>query len=77
MVADHSPINLIKLYRGYNMKGHTFTVTDQVTGQSFDYKRYAPSGAYYMRSQGDSAFRRVTRDELFKSLSKASVRNAG
>lgn len=59
------------------MKGHTFTVTDQVTGQSFDYKRYAPSGAYYMRRQGDSRFTRVTRIELFKSLTKASVRNAG
>tara|TARA_R110001592_G_scaffold55394_1_gene169306 strand:- start:580 stop:759 length:180 start_codon:yes stop_codon:yes gene_type:complete len=59
------------------MKGHTFTVTDQVTGQSFDYKRYAPSGAYYMRRQNENRFTRVKRHELFKSLTKASVRNTG
>ena len=59
------------------MKGHTWTVTDQTTGETFDYKRYAPSGAYYMRSTGESKFTRVTRIELFKSLTKASVRNAG
>jgi hypothetical protein len=59
------------------MKGHTWKVTDKVTGQIFDYKRYAPSGAYYMRREGDSAFTRVKRIEIFKSLSRASVKNAG
>ena len=59
------------------MKGHTFTVTDKVTGQTFDYKRYAPSGAYYMRRQGETKFTRVRRDELFKSLTHAHVKNAG
>ncbi len=59
------------------MKGHTFRVTDQTTGQTFEYKRYAPSGAYYMRREGEPRFNRVTRNELFKSLTKASVRNAG
>ena len=32
------------------MRGHTWTVTDQTTGETFQYKRYAPSGAYYMKS---------------------------
>lgn len=56
------------------MRGHTWEVKDQTTGQTFIYKRYAPSGAYYMRAKGDSAFVRVKRAELFKSLFKAHVR---
>ena len=59
------------------MKGHIWTVTDKVTGETFTYKRYAPSGAYYMKRTGDSSFKRVTRVELFKSLNKAHVRNNG
>jgi len=59
------------------MKGHTFEVTDRTTGQKFVYKRYDPSGAYYMKKEGDSRFTRVRRDELFKSLTKAHVKNYG
>ena len=58
------------------MKGHTWTVTDQVTGESFQYKRYE-HGNYYMKRTSDSSFKRVTRVELFKSLNKAHVRNNG
>ena len=56
------------------MKGHTWIVKDQVTGEQFTYKRYAPSGAYYMKREGDTAFTRVVRKELFKSLTRAHVR---
>ena len=59
------------------MKGHIFTVSDQTTGQSFQYKRYACSGNYYMKRQGETRFTRVRRDELFKSLTIAKVKNNG
>ena len=59
------------------MKGTTWTVTDKTNDKTFHYKRYAPSGAYYMKREGDTRFNRVTRDELFKSLTKASVQNRG
>ena len=59
------------------MRGHTFTVIDQTTGQSFQYKRYAPCGNYYMKRENETRFTRVRRDELFKSLDKAHVRNNG
>jgi len=55
------------------MKGHTWDVVDQTTGQRFIYKRYAPSGAYYMKRAGQTAFVRVKRAELFKSLTMAHV----
>ena len=55
------------------MKGHTWNVTDQTTGQRFFYKRYAPSGAYYMKREGERCFSRVKRAELFKSLRMAHV----
>ena len=37
------------------MTGHRWSVKDMVTGETFEYKRYAPSGAYYMKRQGESA----------------------
>ena len=55
------------------MKGHIWIVKDQVTGEQFTYKRYQ-HGNYYMKSEGDKAFTRVVRKELFKSLTKAHVR---
>lgn len=55
------------------MNGHTWDVIDQTTGQRFYYKRYAPSGAYYMKAEGQSRFKRVKRQELFKSLRMAHV----
>ncbi len=56
------------------MKGHQWKVEDMVTGETFAYKRYAPSGAYYMKRQNETKFTRVKRVELFKSLTKAHVR---
>ena len=55
------------------MNGHTWTVEDKTTGLTFTYKRYAPSGAYYMKREGEPSFRRVKREELFKSLRMAHV----
>ena len=59
------------------MTGHRWSVKDMVTGETFEYKRYAPSGAYYMKRQGESRFTRVLREELFKSLTRAHVQNNG
>lgn len=59
------------------MNGHTWEVIDQTTGQHFFYKRYAPSGAYYMKGGVESRFRRVKRAELFKSLRMAHVQLKG
>lgn len=56
------------------MTGHQWKVQDMVTGETFQYKRYAPSGAYYMKRGTESKFTRVKRVELFKSLTKAHVR---
>ena len=60
-----------------NMKGHIWTVVDTVTGQLFQYKRYACSGNYYMKREGETRFSRVKRAELFKSLTIAKVKNNG
>lgn len=59
------------------MKGTIWTVEDKVTGLVFWYKRYAPSGAYYMKRQGETKFTRVTRPEIFKSLHKSHVQLKG